>query len=241
MTTLQRDPAVDMLDLTAKLTADGWDRLRGARLLHAATAALDVARQTDWQEGIGRAEALILVLGEFVRESPAADRLKAVLHSTHEFARLLQEGHLTRLVDPGNLPVDPDDWQLLVLGNQFTPDPGLLRTIRQLGIKVEHESSIESLATLAPGERCILLAGAAWLAGQAGRLDTVAARHTAAGFVPPVLVAVTEGDDFRTQVLARQAGARLLLDAPLDAARLGERVGRSGLDATQPLPRADGR
>jgi PAS domain S-box-containing protein len=220
MTTLQRDPAVDMLDLTAKLTADGWDRLRGARLLHAATAALDVARQTDWQEGIGRAEALILVLGEFVRESPAADRLKAVLHSTHEFARLLQEGHLTRLVDPGNLPVDPDDWQLLVLGNQFTPDPGLLRTIRQLGIKVEHESSIESLATLAPGERCILLAGAAWLAGQAGRLDTVAARHTAAGFVPPVLVAVTEGDDFRTQVLARQAGARLLLDAPLDAARL---------------------
>jgi PAS domain S-box-containing protein len=40
------------------------------------------------------------------------------------------------------------------------------------------------------------------------------------------MVAVAQGDDFRTLVRARQAGARLLLDAPLDAARLiGELAG----------------
>jgi PAS domain S-box-containing protein len=226
MTTPPRDPARDMLELSAKLTNDGWDRLRGARLLHAVNAVLGEARRVEWREGIGRAEGLILVLGEFVRETPTADRLASVLHSANELARLTLEGCLAQLIDPGNLPLDPSQWRLVSVGKDSNPDAGLVRTLQQLGFRVEQHATLESLTAIAPSEKTILLAKAAWVATQQGRLAAVPAQGNTDTSLPPFLVAVTEADDFRTQVRARQAGARLLLDAPLNASRLvGELAG----------------
>ncbi|MBI4741226.1 MAG: response regulator [Betaproteobacteria bacterium] len=178
------------------------------------------ARRADWLEGVGRADALAQVLGEFVREAPGADRLAPALVSAAELARAMQDGYLPDRVDRGVLPAEPDKWTFVALGDGFDPGTGVLRSLRALGFAVEHAAGIESPAAVAATGPTVLLAGASWLAGHADRVAGAPREAAAKGAARPVLVAVADTGDFRSQVKARQSGARLLLDAPLEVHRL---------------------
>jgi PAS domain S-box-containing protein len=220
MTEIRLELAREIDELSAKLAADGWDRLRGVRLIQAVNAAMTEARRIEWREGVGRAEAMVQVLSAFVQESPAPDRLSVVLRSAAALTDLLRQGYLSDQVDRGILPVNPGEWTFLVLGEGFEPGDKLLSMLRGLGFGVDRVADPAALAAHQGLDRVVLLASASWLVERADALGVLAPKTATRDAASPVLVAVADSADFRTQTGARRAGARLLLDSPPDGARL---------------------
>ena len=105
----------ELRELTDKLSREGWDRLRGLRLIRAATQVLDDCKRLEWLEGIGRAGTLAEVLGGFIHEAPHGEHLALALRLATGLAEHLEAGHQGALIDHDNLPVHPEEWLFLLV------------------------------------------------------------------------------------------------------------------------------
>lgn len=210
----------ELRTLADKLAADGWERLHGARIAH--VAGQIQATCGSWAEAKGRAEALGQIMADFTHLPPATERLAPIVHAVRNLADLLGKGPLADRLESGLLPADPRIWTFIAAGEGFDVDAGLFDDLRSLGFAVEGAADgIDAVAgALARNPRTILLAGTAWLTTQGERIQQLLPKSAAAAFTFPLVVAVADTDDFLSQARARQAGARLLLDAPLDVSRL---------------------
>jgi PAS domain S-box-containing protein len=213
-----RESAATIRDLAGELSAAGWDRRRGARLIDAVSAARDRAREDEWLEGVGRAESLVQILAEFMRETPSAGRLEPVLHSAEELASQMAGSHHGDQVDPGSLPADPGEWTFLLLGDELDPDAAVARSLRALGFSADHVARPDALAIPAAG-RTIVLAGAAWLERHVDALAAVLAGCGRSESPSCMLVAVGDGGD-----VPPRFGASLQINGPLDVRRMLERL-----------------
>ncbi|MDO9142587.1 MAG: hypothetical protein Q7U38_19880, partial [Methylobacter sp.] len=102
--------AQDIRDLADKLMAGGWDRLRGLRLAHIATQAIEQCKALEWLEACGRAEELADLFAEFAQEAPAETRLKTVLKTATALADLLVAGQHGGCTERDYLPARPQHW-----------------------------------------------------------------------------------------------------------------------------------
>lgn len=208
-----RDLAREIRDLANKLGADGWDRLRGLRLVQVAAQVPTVCGSPEWIEAIGRAGSLIEALGEFVHQAPQGDRLAQMLRVAIGLANLLEAGRPGNTVDRDSLPADPGAWRFVLVGDGSDAD--LADDLYFLGFAVAEATTVEAVMAFWKS-RTVLLVSADWLYRHAAAL----AAETAGRGDAPVLVALADSSEFLVQVQARQAGAHLLLDMPLDLARL---------------------
>ncbi|MGZ4953881.1 MAG: response regulator [Methylobacter sp.] len=218
MTTAQL--AQEIRELATQLTVDGWDRLRGLRLAHVATLAVEDCKRVNWLEAIGRAKELANLLGEFAQEAPKEIRLKSVLKTAMALADLLDAGQHTAHVELNFLPVRPQDWLFALTGDVFDSNIKLLEDLASLGFPVTRVDTIDEAAEACRTAQVILIAAASWLAENAERMTVILSTTDDSFAATSLLVAIADTDDFRIQVKARQIGAQLLLNPPVDAMHL---------------------
>lgn len=220
MTATQRQLAHEIRELTAKLTVDGWDRLRGLRLVHAVTRAIEECRRVKWLEAIGRASELADLFGEFAQEAPKEARLRFALQTATALSDLLDAGQHATHVERDFLPARPEEWLFVLTGNVFDSNTELAGNLASLGFSVIRVESIDEVADACLADQVILIADVSWLIQNAERMAAILPTASDRFPASSLLVAIADTDDFRTQVKARQIGARLLLDPPPDAVRL---------------------
>ena len=206
--------------LTEKLTGDGWDRLRGLRLAHIAALVSEECKRVNWPEAGGRAEELAYLFGEFAQEAPKDVRLKSVLQAATALANLLSEGRHAGPMERSFLPARPQEWLFALTGGVFDSNPALAENLAALGFSVTRVEHIDAVADTCLAAQVILIAAAGWLTDNAERISAVFPATNDSFPVSLLLVAIADTDDFRTQVKARQLGAQLLLDPPVDAVQL---------------------
>ncbi len=210
-------------ELVENFSSEGWDRAVGLRLIHAATNVLKECRK-DQSETIGRATALIDVLNEFVKEPPRADRLEATLRAAMRLADLLEARRWPERIDRNILPNRPQHWTFVLAGDTHEGND-FSESLESLGFSVKNTEDFDMVVSVHRGGPMVLLATISWLKANAERFV-----HTlpAGDGLPDsyLLVAVVDVADFCSHVIARQAGARLLLNLPLDVGSLvGELTG----------------
>ena len=206
--------------LADQMAAEGWNRLHGLQLVQIAGQIQKVCGA--WAGAKGRAEALEQVTADFIHQPPSIEQLAPLVQSVRNLAELLEKGPLADHVDIRLLPAEPHTWTFIAAGEGFDTDAELFTDLRSLGFAVERAAdSIDAVASsLARNRRAILLAGAAWLNAHGGHIRHLLPKSATAALTFPLLVAVADTDDFLTQTKARQTGARVLLDSPLDVSRL---------------------
>ncbi|MDO9142078.1 MAG: response regulator, partial [Methylobacter sp.] len=96
----------------------------------------------------------------------------------------------------------------------------LPKKLAALGFTVLRMQSINEAVDACQNNQVILIAAASWLTEHAEQVTALSTKLNDNFLASPVLVAIADTLDFRIQVKARQLGARLLLDLPLDATRL---------------------
>ena len=220
MNNSQRQPAQDIRDLSAKLTAEGWDRLRGLRLAHTAARVINQCKALEWLEACGRAEELAGLFAEFAQEAPTEARLQAVLKTAIALADLLDAGQDAGRIERDFLPAQPQQWLFALTDALFDSSAELPKKLAALGFSVLRVQSIEEAVAVCQSAQVIFIAPASWLTEHEEHLADLSAKVSDHFLTSPLLVAIADTSDFRTQVKARQLGAKLLLDLPLDATRL---------------------
>ncbi|MGZ5007370.1 MAG: EAL domain-containing protein [Methylobacter sp.] len=219
MTTTQQ-LANEIRELAVKLASDGWDRLRGLRLAHAAMLIMEQCQRVNWLEAAGRAGELVHLFSEFAQETPKDARLKPVLQTAIALADLLATGQHPVHAERDFLPAQPQEWRFILTADISANNPELADNLLALGFSVIRVDNIDEADDASLHEQTILLADASWLTGNAKRIASILPAANAGFSDSPLLVAIADTDDFRVQIKARQLGARLLLDPPLDAVRL---------------------
>ncbi|MDO9269549.1 MAG: EAL domain-containing protein [Methylobacter sp.] len=220
MTTTQRQLAHEIRELTVKLTVDGWDRLRGLRLAHTATGTVEECRRIKWMEAIGRASELADLFCEFAQEAPKESSLKYALKAAAALADLLEAGQHAAHVERDFLPARPQEWLFVLASHIFDSNAELAGNLASLGFSVIRVENIDDAAEACQADQVILIAAASWLTENPERIAALLPTTGDSFPASVLLVAIADTDDFRTQVKARQVGARLLLDPPLDVTRL---------------------
>ncbi|TAN64904.1 MAG: EAL domain-containing protein [Methylobacter sp.] len=221
MTASQRQLAHEIRELTAKLTADGWDRLCGLRLAQAATHTIDECNRVNWLEAITRANELANLFGElFAQEAPTEARLKAVLQTATALADLLDAGQHATYMERNFLPTRPGEWLFVLTSPVFDGNADLVGNLAALGFSVTRVESIDDASEACLADQVILVAAASWLAENAKHIATVLPTPNSSYPASSLLVAIADTNDVSVQLKARQLGARLLFDPPLDATRL---------------------
>ena len=218
MTTNLRLSAEDIHELTAKLASEGWDRMRGLRLLHTLKQADNLCTQMNWQEATGRIVELTALLEEFIREAPGHEKLKNTLRTANHLAELLKNGRMAVEIDLNSLPEHPETWKFVLAGGIEAGVEELAETLKSIGFLMEHAATVENVVEACRSGRVILLATVSWLGENVGQITELLPATTPP--VAPMLVAFSDTDNFRIQVKVRQAGARLFLDYPIDTSRL---------------------
>ncbi|MFI3156297.1 MAG: EAL domain-containing protein [Methylococcaceae bacterium] len=219
MTTSQQ-LAHEIRELADKLTAGGWDRLRGLRLAHAATRALEECKRVNWMEATGRAGEIADLFAEFAQEVPKEARLKSVLQTATALAGLLDAGQHAAHLERNFLPARPEEWLFALTGKVLDSNAELTGKLTSLGFSVIRVDTIDDADEACLADQVILIAGASWLTENAERIAAILPTANDRFPASLLLVAIADTDDFLTQVKARQIGARLLLDPPPDAERL---------------------
>jgi PAS domain S-box-containing protein len=222
MTTNLKQLASEIETLAAKLEADGWERLRAVRLMNAVSKAAFAARELAWPEPAGRGETLAGSLAEWIQETPAAERIGALLRLARHLAVLLRRGPVPDGMERGDLPARPETWTFLLLGDGLEGAVPQLAGFRSLGFEAESLAAADGLAAYCRRRsgQVVAIAEAEWLAVHAEVLADLPTVATSAGFRLPVVVATVADETFRSQLRARQSGARLLVKAPWDLPRL---------------------
>ncbi|MEO5347095.1 MAG: EAL domain-containing protein [Magnetococcus sp. YQC-9] len=210
----------ELSNFADQFAAQGWDRVHGMRL--AQLAGQIKAAYSTWAEAKGRAETLEQILVDFARQPPSKGRLAPIVLAVRNLAELLGKGPLADRLDIRLLPADPHAWTFLAAGEGFNTNADLFTDLRSLDFSVESVAdSIDEVASaLTSNPQTILLAGTGWLTTHGERIRQLLPKSAVGAFTFPLAVGVADTDDFLTQARARQAGARLLLDAPLDVSRL---------------------
>ena len=57
-------------DAIDKIEASGWNRVHGAQLIYVVKQCADEAKRLAHLEAVGRADTLVKILGEFLRDTP---------------------------------------------------------------------------------------------------------------------------------------------------------------------------
>lgn len=216
----QRELAQEIRDLAEKLTADGWDRLRGLRLMHTVAQVVDVCKHIEWIEAANRAGVIVEALSGLVRDTQNSSQLTHILRTATELADLLEAGYQTIPVDQNNLPAHPEAWQFVLAGDAFNAATYLPETLNSFGFAVTQTKTIDETTAACQKKQTILISTASWLTEHAEHITGVLSTEFETLPASLLLVALADSDNFLTQVKARQTGARLLLDMPLDVPRL---------------------
>ncbi|MGZ5580744.1 MAG: EAL domain-containing protein [Methylobacter sp.] len=212
--------AAEIRELANELAANGWDRVRGLRLAHLATLSIEECQRINWQEAEGRAVELANLFGEFVHETPKNARLEPALQTAITLADLLDAGQHTVHREQSFLPARPRDWLFALAAGIYDNNSSLAKNLTAQGFSVVRVETIDDAAKACLSGQVILMAAASWLTENAARIGDMFPATNDDFSNSPLLVAVADTDDFRTQVRARQLGAQLLLDPPLDTVRL---------------------
>jgi PAS domain S-box-containing protein len=174
MTTAQHQLAAEIRELAAKLTDDGWDRLRGLRLAQAAKRAIEECNRVNWLEAISRASELAALFDElFDQEAASEIRLKPVLQSAAVLASLLDAGQHAAYMEQSFLPARPEEWLFVLAGNVFDSNAGLTGNLATLGFSVTRAESVDEAAEACLTDQVILLADASWLDENAERMAAI--------------------------------------------------------------------
>lgn len=216
----QQQLAQDIRDLAAKLSADGWDRLRGLRLAHTAAQVIEHCKTLKWLEASGRAEELANLFAEFAQDAPAKTRLKTVLKTADALADLLEAGQYAGRTERDYLPALPQQWLFVLTGDIFDSNTELAEKLSALGFAILRAHTIDDVTGACQRGQVILIAAASWLDENSERIAAITPAANGNFPASPLLVAIADTHDFLIQVKARQLGAQLLLDLPLDATRL---------------------
>lgn len=206
------------------LSTQGWEHQHGAQLAEVGQQILEQYRGSGWIEVIGRAEALVGVLGEFMRDTPLMARLLPALHAAEGLAKLLEQGQQLCALDLTLLPAQPQNWMFVAAEEDVRLPTHLLPALQMLGFMVVRQPAsavVEFLRQQQTQMHTIVLAESAWLIAHAADLQTLLPK-TATLTPPcsPLVVALLDADAFAVQLAARQAGARLLLEPPVTLERL---------------------
>lgn len=226
MTAHDREQAAALRYLAGKLATEGWDRLRGMRLALLAHEIVETSRTNGWLEAFGRAETLEEILSCFVQEAPDPHRLQAVLQTARALADLLEAGRFPEMLESGALPVAPESWRFILVGLPEAQHTALLSALQALGFTVVPVNQIMAIARLLERGQTVLVAPVAWIAQHAEFLAPHFVRAPVGCLSTSVMVGLVgltpagQADDFALQLEARRAGARLLLDQPLDTGAL---------------------
>ncbi|MBK1640847.1 response regulator receiver protein [Chromatium okenii] len=206
------------------LTSGGWEHQSGAQLADVGRQILERYRSTGWLEVIGRAETLVSVLGEFLRDTPPLQRLVPVLQMAEELATLLEQGQHLSTLDLNLLPAAPHEWLFVLVeedAGAASVEVALSTTLRALGFVVERQLAAHVLPFLRQRQtklaQVIVLSSAEWLTEHAAALSALCPPSATE---VPLFVAVLSSNDFAPQLAARQAGAQVLLDAPVSCEQL---------------------
>lgn len=208
--------AHEIRELTLKMGLEGWDRMRGLRLLGPLT---EVAQGAATQvipnpEAVGRAAVLVETLQQLVHEVPSSERLTRLLAQADALADCLEQGGVGGRQMRESLPTAPELCSFVLIG-EVAEELVLAATLTALGFSVILATSFE--AALAVSSNAILVARVSWVIAHRHRLSAERQRRAE---TMPLLVAIVAADPFPLQVKARRAGARLLLESPLEARRL---------------------
>ena len=208
------------------LTSGGWEHQSGAQLADVARQILERYRSTGWLEVIGRAETLVSVLGEFLRDAPPSQRLAPVLQMAEGLATLLEQGQQLSTLNLSLLPAAPHEWLFVLVeedAGAASVEIALSTTLRALGFVVERQLAAHVLPFLRQRHtklaQVIVLSSAEWLTAHAAALAALCPAPAPTTEVP-LFVAVLHDNDFAPQLAARQAGAQVLLDAPVSCEQL---------------------
>ncbi|MBV5308736.1 response regulator, partial [Chromatium okenii] len=206
------------------LSTQGWEPQHGMQLADVGRQILEQYRNSGWIEVIGRAEALIGVLGEFMRNTPLMSRLLPVLQAAEGLANLLEKGEQISALDLTLLPTQPHHWMFVVTEQNVHLPPHLLQALRSLGFMVEEKPAdalVEFLRQQPSTVHAIVVVERAWLTTHAAELRTLLPEtETLMPPCSPLVVALLDSEAFAVQLATRQAGARLLLEPPLTLERL---------------------
>ncbi|PQJ95090.1 response regulator [Chromatium okenii] len=217
-------PTQHLRALIEVLSTQGWEHQHGMHLAEVGRQILEQYRGSSWIEVIGRAEALIGVLGEFMRDTPLMSRLLPVLRAAEGLANLLEKGQQICELDLTLLPAQPQNWMFVAIQDNKLLPTTLLTALRTLGFIVELQPAhtvLEFLRQHLNRVHTILLVDSAWLSTYAADLRALLPEATT--LTPPcspLVVALLDTEDFAVQLATRQAGARLLLEPPITLERL---------------------
>lgn len=218
MNLFQQEIALQIRELTAKLSTGGWNGVHGRGLLDAlAQVSADRPGTARWSDAVERASVLARLIGEFDNAAPQPAELAVALGTANQLADLLLQSSLSAPIDLNLLPLDPAEWTIVALGNAFRSATGALNVFRRLGFFLGQADSVEDIRRHSQNRRSVFVAEAAWLGD-----NPAAAAECRSGPAEAVrvVVAVMGPGDAAIRLQLRQSGADLLLDAPLDAASL---------------------
>ncbi len=208
------------------LASGGWEHQAGTQLADIVRQIVEQYRHSGWLEVIGRAETLVSVLGEFLRDTPPLQRLLPVLQTAQGLVTLLEQGQQLSTLDINLLPAAPHEWLFVLVEEDAgagSVDIALATTLRALGFVVERQLAAHVLPFLRQRHpklaQVIVLSSAEWLTAQAAALSALSLPAAPAA-TAPLFVAVLNDNDLAPQLAARQAGAQVLLDAPVSCAQL---------------------
>ncbi|WP_371324363.1 EAL domain-containing protein [Dechloromonas sp. ZY10] len=155
--------AKELADAAQVLRGEGWQRAAGEYLHQILGQAGQLLQKQRWYEAAGRAEALLRLFDDFLREAPAAVRLRSALLALDGLVALIREGRLDQGSDATLLPAIPSDWSFYCCGapDSALPDLEQRTTLESLGFRV-----LDTEALPAATRGGIVLAPAAWLLAQ---------------------------------------------------------------------------
>jgi PAS domain S-box-containing protein len=224
VTALQHQLAREIRELTAQLTAKGWDRLCCLNLAHASTRAITECHRVNWLEAIGRASELAGLFNEFAQEAPNEARLNTALQAATTLADLLDSGQYATHVERDFLPAQPQEWLFILTDKIFNSYPKFAENLTVLGFSVTRAEDMAGVTETFRADQVILIADTSWLTANAEQLIAILPTAKTSFFTSPLLAAVADTEDFRILVKTPQTGARLLLAPSLDVARLTQKL-----------------
>lgn len=210
-----RSILLELQDLSGKLSASGWDRMRGVRLLGLLEKIKGLDGLPRGPQISGRIQSLQHVLTEFIAEPPSPGRLDSVIQIINMLFNLIEFGEIPVHFDASSLPSRPADWRFLLAGELGVDHATVQKALRVQGFVVD---SVNQLDEVISGWQSgtVVVAGVNWLTRHELALNARPNPKNLDLPTSPLLVAIADTDSFRDQVRSRQMGARLIINAPMD-------------------------
>jgi PAS domain S-box-containing protein len=198
------------------LKHQGWNRDIGMRLISHLDHVPQLAIHGNRLELDGRTRTLQAILNEFIHDAPKSERLTPVLQAAENLVQRIMPGFIPDELNHSLLPLHPADWTFTTLGEPDGISDELLSKLQQIGFQIAAKChSLGDWLVARERQHLIVFVDITWLNRHRHKLHALKAHHNIDQHAVLIALMNRYSQDTEAALLARQAGAQLLLETPL--------------------------